>query len=477
MSLAAEMDRSEESPVSPLREIMVLAIPTVLQMLSYTVEQFTDAYMLSKVGDLEASACVSSGMVTFCIISFGFGMLMLVNAMVSQAFGASEFRDCGVHLWQGLWFGVLYAAFFAPTIWLSPYLFEWMGHDAKIIPMEVKYFNICVGALIIKMPAVALGQFMLAVNRPNVVLWSAASGMVANIIVNWFLIYGNWGFPAMGVAGAAWGTNSAIFIELMILAIVAFGPSMRAMYGTMRMAFDWPKFKELIRIGMPSGFQTTGDVFAWTIFLSLVMPMFGTAAFAACNYMLQYMKLSFMPAFGLSTAVTALVARYVGAGRPDISEHRAHLGFKIAMVYMLSCGVLFFVFRNQLMYLFSSDKEVIAYGGGLLIVCAIFQIFDAMFIIYIGALRGVKDTFVPSFVQIALCWGLVVCGGYAIARLRPEFGVYGPWSLGILYGIILGFYLMGRFRSGKWKSMQPESEAKAETFDVSIAAAVEPIGK
>jgi MATE family multidrug resistance protein len=477
MSVSTETDRSEESFESPLREIMVLAIPTVLQMLSYTVEQFTDTYMLSRVGDLEASACVSAGMVTFCIISFGFGILMLVNAMVSQAFGAGEHRECGSHLWQGLWFGVIYAMCFVPSLWLSPYLFEWMGHDQRIIPMEVNYFNICIGALIIKMPAVALGQFMLAVNRPNVVLWSAASGMVANIFVNWVLIYGNWGAPAMGVAGAAWGTNSAVFIELLVLALVAFGPSMRAAYGTLRMAFDRKKFWELLRVGTPSGFQTTGDVIAWTIFLALIMPMFGTAAFAACNYMLQYMKLSFMPAFGLSTAVTALVARYVGAGQPDISEHRAHLGFKIAMIYMLSCGVLFFVFRNQLMYLFSEDAQVIAYGGGLLIVCAIFQIFDAMFIIYIGALRGVKDTFVPSIVQIALCWGLVVGGGFAIAKLAPQLGVYGPWTLGILYGVILGFYLMFRFRSGKWKTMQAESEARAETFDVSIAAAVEPIGK
>jgi Na+-driven multidrug efflux pump len=100
-----------------------------------------------------------------------------------------------------------------------------------------------------------------------------------------------------------------------------------------------------------------------------------------------------------------------------------------------------------------------------------------MFIIYIGALRGVKDTFWPSIVQIALCWGIVVTGGYTMARLRPEWGIFGPWSLGILYGIILGFYLMLRFRSGRWRTMQAESAGIAQSFDVSIAAAVEPLGK
>lgn len=471
-----ELSVSAET-VSPLREIMLLAIPTVLQMLSYTVEQFTDAYMLSRVGDNEASAAVASGMVTFCVISFGFGILMLVNALVSQAFGAGQHKDCGRYMWQGIWFGVVYAIALMPTVFFSHRLFTWMGHDAALVSMEVDYFNVSIYALVIKMLAIALGQFMLAVNRPNIVLVSAASGMIGNIFVNWLLIYGNWGCPRLGVAGAAWGTNAAVFIELVVLAVVAFGPTIREQFNTLSLNFEWPKFKELLRIGLPSGFQTAGDVVAWTIFLALVMPMFGLRAMAASNYMLQYMKLSFMPAFGLSTAVTALVARYVGAGRPEISEHRAHLGFKIAAIYMLGCGAMFFLLRNQLIHLFSSDPEIIRMGGGLLIICAIFQFFDAMFIIYIGALRGVKDTFWPSIVQIALCWGLVVAGGLAVARYLPQFGIYGPWTVGILYGLILGLYLMLRFRSGRWKTMQPETEAEAKTFDVTMAAAVEPIGK
>lgn len=464
-------------PQSPLREILTLAVPTVLQMLSYTVEQVTDAYMLAQVGKTEASAAVAAGMVTFCFISFGFGILMLVNALVSTAFGADRPRDCGRYLWQGIWFGVGYSILLTPAMIWSPQLFTAMGHAEKLVALEADYFNVTMSALVIKMLAVALGQFVLAVNRPNVVLWSAAAGMIGNIFVNWLLIYGNWGCPVMGVAGAAWGTNTALLIELLILAAVVFSPAIRAAFHTLDWRFDAPKFRELLRIGLPSGFQTAGDVVAWTIFLAVVMPKFGEAAFAACNFMLQYMKLSFMPAFGLSTAVTALVARYLGAGQPDVSEHRAHLGFKIATAYMLTCGVFYLVLRNDLMQLFSNDPAVVELGGGLLIVCAIFQLFDAMFIIYVGALRGVKDTFIPSCVQIALCWGLVVLGGYGIAVLKPEWGIYGPWSLGIIYGIILGFYLMFRFRSGRWRTMQPESPGEAQTFDVAIAAAVEPIGK
>ncbi|MGC4003040.1 MAG: MATE family efflux transporter [Pirellulales bacterium] len=461
----------------PLAELLTLAVPTVLQMVSYTVEQFTDVFMLSKLGNVEAAACVNAGMVVFCVISFGFGILMLINTLVSQSFGAGDHRACGRWLWQGVWMAVGYSAAMMPIMFWSRELFQAMGHADNVVPMEVEYFNVSIVFLVVKMLAVTFGQFMLAINRPNVVFISAIAGMLSNALINWLLIYGNWGAPAMGVAGSAWGTNSSIFIELSILVGVALAPRIRDQFHTLAVRFEWTKFRELLRIGLPSGFQTTGDVVAWTIFLAVVMPGFGEAAMAANGYMLQYMKMSFMPAFGLSTAVTALVARYVGAKNPEVAEHRAHLGFWVAMVYMIGCGVAFLLLRNRLMDLFTADPETIAIGGKLMIVCAAFQIFDAMFIIYIGALRGVRDTFVPSCVQIALCWSLVVGGGLAVAKLFPEWGVFGPWSLGIVYGVVLGTYLMARFRSGRWRTLEPETVAEAQRFDLAAATAVEPLGK
>jgi multidrug resistance protein, MATE family len=441
---------------SPIRELMWLALPTILQMLAYTVEQFTDAYMLSKVSDLHATAAGNAGMVVFAVISFGFGVLMLVNAMVSESYGAKKFGEAGPHLWQGIWFALIYSVLMVPLMFCAPMIFRWMGHDSELVPLEVSYFNVSVALLVVKMLAIAVGQFMLAVNRPMVVFWAATAGMFVNIFLNWLLIYGNWGLPQLGVAGAAWGTNGAVLTELLIVFAVAMTPAMRTKYRVLAARLERSKFKELLRIGIPSGFQTMGDVIAWTIFLAAVMAMFGTAAQAANIYMLQFMKLSFMPAFGLSTAVTALVARYIGAGQPDVSEHRAHLGFKVAAVYMATCGVVFFIFRHEFMSFFSSDPEVIRIGALLFAFCAVFQFFDAMFVIYIGALRGVKDTFVPAIVQTALCWVLIVGGGFGVAYWKPEWGVAGPWTVGCIYCCVLGLYLNLRFRGGHWRKRLPE---------------------
>lgn len=465
MSAASSPSPISPDRVTPIREMLTLAVPTVLQMLAYTVEQFCDIKMLSVVSDAAATAAGQAGLVAFCVMSFGFGVMMLLNALISQAYGGKRLRDCGPTMWQGVYFALAFGVAVLPILLLARPIFRGMGHSDALVAMEVEYFNVSVAFIVVKMLAMALGQFTLAVNRPNLVFFAAAAGMVGNIFANWLLIYGNWGFPALGVAGAAWGTNVAITIELIMICCFVFGRRTIAVYNTLSARFDWNRFRELLRIGLPSGVQTFGDVAAWTIFFGVVIAFYGEKAMHANNYMMQYMKLSFMPAFGLSTAVTALVGRYVGASLPDVAAKRAHLGFKLVLAYMVTMGVLFTVLRYPLMRSFSDDAEVIRLGVIVAVFCSLFQTFDAMFIIYSAALRGANDTFWPMVVQMTLCYTVLIGGGLAVAFGLPSLGIAGPWTVGIIYCMILGTYLLLRFRAGGWKT-------RAAARPVSGAAAV-----
>src|SRR5262249_21134174 len=160
----------------------------------------------------------------------------------------------------------------------------------------------------------------------------------------------------------------------------------------------------------------------------------------ANNYVFRYMAVSFMPAFGISTAVTALVGRYIGRGRPDIAIRRAHLGFAVAVTYMLCCGALFVLLRHQLIGLFTVDENVLRMGATFLIFAAVYQLFDAMYIVYYGALRGAGDTFVPALATAGLCWSITVVGGYLVARFATQLGPAGPWYVASIYGVILGSF-------------------------------------
>jgi MATE family multidrug resistance protein len=175
---------------------------------------------------------------------------------------------------------------------------------------------------------------------------------------------------------------------------------------------------------------------------------------AANTFMLRYMTVSFLPAYGFSTAVTALVGRYIGQQRPDIAARRAHLAFGVTTLYIGLCGAGFIIGRHWLMRLFTHDPHVIAIGATYLIFAAIYEISDSMYIIYSGALRGAGDTVAPTLVMAGLCWSITVAGGYAVARWVPGLGFGGPWIMACIYGIILGIYMLLRFTGGRWRAIR-----------------------
>lgn len=448
----------------PLAELLFLAGPTIAQMASYTVMQFADAWMLSVLGTAEPAAAGNAGIFSFSVIGLGFGVLLCVNTLVSQHYGQKDYARCGSYLWQGIWFGLGYSLLAAGVLPFTAAMFRSFGHPAGLVAMETAYFQILVATAAIKMTATTLGQFLLAINRPWIVLGAAVAAMVSNIFFNWLLIYGNWGFPRLEVAGAAWGTAIAVFVEMTILAIAAVGGPTRRSFNSLDWRPRWRQLRTLLAVGIPSGAQVVCDVLAWGLFSVWVMARFETEAMAANTFIFRYLSVSFMPAFGVSTAVTALVGRYIGAGRPDLAQRRAHLGFYVTAAYMVSCGALYILGRNQLMHLFSEDPLVLKYGATLLIFAGVYQIFDAMYIVYNGALRGAGDTLLPAVATAILCWGVTVLGGYVIAVTWPGLGPAGPWLAATAYGVILGFWILGRFLRGRWRSINLDAGLSSDTL-------------
>ncbi len=438
----------------PIVELLALAAPMVAQMASYTMMQFADRLMLARVGDLEAAAAGTAGIAYFSLLGFGFGVLLVVNTLASQAFGRQNLHATGQYMWQGIWFGL---AFGLATLVLYPLaggLFLTMGHEPRLAGLESSYFSgVALGGGV-KLVAIAMSQFLLGLHRPGIVLGGTLCGVVANLFFNWLLIYGHWGFAPLGVAGAAWGTNAAVLVELLVMSAYLFRPVFAGQFNT----FDWrpqiAKMRILMKVGVPAGFQLIADILAWMLFMNVIMGRFGTAALSANSFAFTYMHVCFMPAVGVGGAVTALVGRYIGMGRTDLAARRAHLGFVVCAIYMVTAGAGLYVFRQPLIGLFSSDPEIIRIGSQLMGFVALYQIFDAMFVVYVGALRGAGDTLVPAVVQGALVWVIVIGGGSLMVKYAPQYGVAGPWSLAMVFSGILGIFLLRRFAKGGWKSIR-----------------------
>jgi MATE family multidrug resistance protein len=451
---------------TPVVELLTLAIPTLAQMGSYTLMQFIDTLMLSRVGETEATAASNSGMLAFSIISFGMGVLWVVNTLVSQAFGRRDRVACGRYLWQGIWFGLFMSLLLAPLLPVAPLMFRLFGHEPALVRLESIYIQIVLAATVFKMIGTTFWQFLLATDKPVQVMIATVVGVAVNAVAAWAMLFGHFGFGHLGIVGAAWGQNIGVFIEMTLLIFFATRPSVRHLYHLGDWKPRWREMMTLIRVGVPSGIQITADVLAWSLFSVWVMGMFGTYAMTANTFMMRYMVLSFMPAFGISTAVTAIVGRYIGRGLPDVATSRAHLGFKITAVYMVTCGLLFLLGRNSLIQLFTNDPKVISTGATLLVFAAVYQFFDALYITYNGALRGAGDTLVPAIATAVLCWGLNVGGGFLVARLWPQLGPPGPWAVATVYGIILGLFIYRRFVRGAWRSIHLEQTSSPDTVPV-----------
>jgi MATE family multidrug resistance protein len=448
----------------PIVELLRLAGPTVAQMASYTVMQFLDTWMLAHVGDgiIAPTAAANSGILAFAVISLGMGVLWVVNTLVSQAFGRKDYAACGQFLWQGVWFSLIFAVLVLPALPRVPAVFAKLGHEPQLVRAESLYLQIVVAASVLKLVATAFAQFLLAIDHASAVMYSTIAGVAVNALAAWVLIFGKLGVSPQGVVGAAWAQNIGVGVEMLVLIVFALTPSIRRTFNVADWRLRWEQMKTLLRVGIPSGGQVVADVLAWGAFINIVMAQFGTKGMAANNYVFRYMSMSFMPAFGISVAVTALVGRYIGRGDPATAKRRADLGFAVTACYMLACGLFFFLARYRLIGLFATDPEVAATGATLLVFAAVYQLFDAMYIVYFGGLRGAGDTFVPAVVTAVLCWTMTVMGGYLVARHAPELGPAGPWIMATSYGAILGIFMYTRFARGGWKSIRLERDPASD---------------
>lgn len=476
-------------PVNPLWEMLQVAAPTVVTMTSYTVMQFIDGLMVSRIGpdEVYVAAQGNGGMFVWLCMSFVLGLAMVINTYVSQHLGAGRPERGAAYAWNGLWLCLFGAILMLPLLFVLPWIFGLMGHGEALHQMETQYAQVLLGGAFFTMAARTIAHYFYGMHRPLVVMVSALLANFVNIGINAVLIFGAAGppetmplagvigqiasalnVPAMGVAGAAWGTVIGTGVEFLIPMCIFVGPAMHRKYATR--TFWRPSYKhirDIFRIGWPGGLMFFSEMLCWGYLMAFLLGAAGKAAGGdpevhntAGWIALRYMHVSFMPAVGLGIAVTAIVGRCMGMGRPDLAAKRAWLGLGVTMVYMGLCACVFILFREPMIRVFTPASmpeaqvdELIRIGAMVMIAAAVFQVFDAMAIITSGALRGAGDTVWPGMVTVIASWTCIVGGGHLLIWLAPGLGSLGPWIGASAYIIVLGIALMARFLGGRWRTI------------------------
>jgi multidrug resistance protein, MATE family len=454
-----------------LAEVFSLAWPASLSMLNSTLMRFVDGLLVSKLGADVSAAQFVAGLSAFVPESFATGILTVVNTYVSQNLGAGRPGRCGQYTWAGLLVAVVFCMLIAPLTMSAESIFSLFpiqSQTPRTLGLEVMYFRYMILCVFFSLMSQPLCQFFYGIEKPRIVLIASIVSNVFNLVACYVLIFGVGPFPRLELQGAAIATLLSMVLLVAILAAGFLSRRMHEQFRTrMARAFRWRQVQDLIRTGWPAGVQFFNDILPWTIFTAFIVGTLGQQHLEASTFAMRWMPLSFMPAVGIGIATTALVGRYIGEGRPDLARNRAHVSLAVAMGYMGICVAVFLVLREPMIRFFVSpplagadpvefarqSEEIIRIGGYIMICAAVFQMFDAVGIIFMGALRGAGDTLWPMLYTIACSWGITVFGGFVIVREAPWLGSVGPWMMASLYVIVLGMILAWRFESGQWRKI------------------------
>ncbi len=441
-----------------LATLLRLAFPTIAGTISYTLMQFVDGWMLSLVDRQEGghgvnlAAAFNGGITVWVLVSACVGVAGVINTLSAQSIGRQELYAPARFTWQGLWLAAASAAVFLALIPLVPWWFKLLGHQNALLHLEAMFASIMLAIAPLNFANSVLGNFFLGVHRPVHQFTAGIVGNVVNLFLDWILIFGHFGAPAMGLLGAALATTVATAVSFAILLGIFFSRPYRCVYLTQRAwRLDFKMLWQVLRIGLPAGVQSSSDILCWAIFSLAWVDHFGAAAAEAQSAVMRYLSLSFMPAVGMSMAACALVGKRIGQGDAAGAQVAARWAVLLSMAYMGVCGLIFLFGRGALAGFMLGPPVQRHIAEKLLIFSAIFQIFDGMNIVYLGALRGAGDTLVPTLYTTGLAWGLCVIGGGLVLWREPQWGPAGPWALATAYVCICGLWSFLRWNGQAWR--------------------------
>ncbi len=426
--------------------------PMVMATISYTLMQLVDRLMVAHYSQEALAAVLPASMISFVPSSFLLGVMTTVNTFVSQSFGRRAYRDCARYAWQSLYLGMVYSCLTFAILWpMAGRLFVLMDQPAEIIPLEVTYLRIMLIGQFIVVSIWSTNQFFMGIHQAKITMITALISQCVNVLANYVLIFGKWGFPEMGIAGAAWGTVIGAVVNALTRVIWFLSPSIhKTFHSRTSFRFDVPKILDLVKIGAPAGFALmVNTAFIGAILFSLI-GRFGTAAQAATSAVYSCMTLSFMPVIGIGIALTATVGKSIGRNRRDIATRQTSLCLRLSVGYMGLVGIVFFVFRHAIISIWGLTPEASVLGAKIMICAAVFQVFDAAVITYNGALRGAGDTLWLGLITTVGAFLVLGCGGWAIVVLAPQWNAIGPWLAYAMHVILVGMTNRWRFKSNHW---------------------------
>ncbi len=449
------MPRSEAAPGASLGTLLTLAWPIVLARATQSVIGFTDALFVAPLGEAPLAATTTGSLDAFAAIIFPVGTVFIIQSFVAQLRGSGDTRSVHRYAVYGLLLAAASGVLAAGTIPLIPHAVALFDYSPEVARLLETYLGI---RLLSVAPAVGmevLGNWYGGLGNTRPAMFAGIVAMLVNVAGCIALVEPRFGLPGYGVAGAAWasvlGSVAGFGVVLALFLRESRGAEGRAR-GDLRLS----ELVRMLRFGVPNGLNWFLEFFAFVLFINLVVGHLGTTVLAAFNVVMQINSVSFMPAFGLSSAGAILVGETLGRREPEHVWPIVRRTGIVSAAWMGSVGLVYALLPVPLMSLFRPRDApadlLLDTGATMLLFAAVWQLFDAVIMTVSEALRAAGDTTWCMAARILIAWVVFTPLAWAAVFVFGG-GVKTVMTSLIAYLAVLALAMTWRFASGRWKTI------------------------
>jgi multidrug resistance protein, MATE family len=418
------------------RPMLRLAAPLALAELGWMAMGFVDAVMAGPLGAASIGAGSLGNMLFYPIVISGTGMLLGMDTLVAQAFGAQDREDCRRTLINGLWLALALAPVVTLTLWSMLPLLRVTGTNPRVMELLEPYLMALLWGVLPLLFYTAFRRYLQAMNIVRPVTFAVVSANLINLAGNWVLMYGNLGARPMGLVGSGWSTSaSRIYIAAVLLCAVLWHERKSGnLIFHMTWKPDFWRIRRLCTLGLPSAMQIgiEGAIFG---VVTVLAARLDEVSLAAHSIAVNVVSITFMVPLGISSAAAVRVGHAVGRGDTRGVAISGWAALLLGGLFMGGAGIALAAAPRWIARLYTPDAFVIATGAALLRIAALFELFDGIQVVATGALRGLGDTRTPMLAHLAGYWAVGMPVAWVLC-FRFGWGVRGIW-IGLTAALIL----------------------------------------
>jgi MATE family multidrug resistance protein len=421
---------------SELAQTVSLAWPVVVAELGWMFMGVVDTLMVGRISP-EAIGAVGLGSSVFVALAiFGMGLLLGLDTLVSQAFGAGRLRACHEWLLQGVYLGATVTPpLIIASLGLAATMPSW-GLHPSVLELTRPYLEAVTWSTPALMLYAAFRRYLQAMHRVRPIMVVLVTANLVNVAVNWVLIFGHLGFPALNTAGAAWATVlSRVYMAAALgLVILVHERRTRAGLFDMPLGLDRGRLRMLLRLGLPAATHMTAEVGVFAAATALAGRLDPTAL-ATHQIALNVASVTYMVPLGIAAAGAVRVGHAIGRRDASGAGRAGWTALAVGVGFMSVAALTMLLVPAPIIRLFTADPAVVTLGVSLLFIAAAFQLFDGLQGVATGALRGLGDTRTPMLSNLAGHWAVGLPAG-ALLCFRAGWGVRGLW-IGLSIGLVV----------------------------------------